>query len=304
MFYIVLCAALAGAMLVVSAVLCLYAAKTLKSIDKMLDSAIDGEFTENSFTERRLSRTEGKMRRYLLLGRTSMRETEEERDRIKALIADISHQTKTPIANILLYSQLLSERAEKDSEEARLAERIEEQSEKLSFLISSLIKLSRLENGVLTLSPAENGIEKLIEAADYRDDAEKKGIEYSVDVPVGLTAYFDFKWTAEALSNIVDNAVKYTQSGGKINIRVQAYEMFVRIDVCDTGIGISEDETAKVFARFYRSPRVSGEKGVGIGLYLTREILHREGGYIKAAQATGGGSVFSVYLPKSNMSKV
>ncbi|MEG1062068.1 MAG: HAMP domain-containing sensor histidine kinase, partial [Oscillospiraceae bacterium] len=112
------------------------------------------------------------------------------------------------------------------------------------------------------------------------------------------SACFDAKWTGEALQNIVDNAIKYTPSGGEISMSVTAYSLFCRIDVADTGIGISEDETAKIFTRFYRSPTVQCEEGVGIGLYLAREIISGEGGYIKVASKRGSGSVFSVFLPR------
>ena len=120
-----------------------------------------------------------------------------------------------------------------------------------------------------------------------------------------ISACFDLKWTIEAISNIVDNAVKYTSEQGKIVVSVKEYEMFVRIDIEDNGIGISEEETAKIFLRFYRSQRVSDEKGVGIGLYLTREIISRQGGYIKVSSELEKGSCFSVFLPKQgNLSKL
>lgn len=113
------------------------------------------------------------------------------------------------------------------------------------------------------------------------------------------------KWTLEAVSNIVDNAIKYTPSGGSVTICSQEYEMFVCIRIADTGIGMSEEETAKIFTRFYRSSEVSDERGVGIGLYLAREIIAKEGGYIKVSSKKGEGSVFSVFLPKNkNLSKL
>ena len=108
-------------------------------------------------------------------------------------------------------------------------------------------------------------------------------------------ANFDAKWTAEALGNIVDNSVKYTDHGG-IDITVKIYEMFVRIDVTDSGIGISEAEQAQIFSRFYRSEQVREQNGVGIGLYLAREIISHEGGYIKVISEPGKGSTFSVFL--------
>lgn len=96
--------------------------------------------------------------------------------------------------------------------------------------------------------------------------------------------------------NVVENAVKYTEQGG-IAITVISYEMFVRIDVADTGIGIPEDMQGKIFSRFYRSEDVREQEGVGIGLYLAREILDGENGYIKVSSRPGEGSDFSIFLP-------
>ena len=97
----------------------------------------------------------------------------------------------------------------------------------------------------------------------------------------------------------MDNAIKYTPQGGKVRVTVQAYELFCWIDISDTGIGISEDEIPKIFSRFYRSSAVSQEEGVGIGLYLTREIITMQGGYIKVSSEPDKGSCFSVFLPRS-----
>ena len=135
--------------------------------------------------------------------------------------------------------------------------------------------------------------------------AEEKGVTLTFkDVP-NVTAVFDIKWTAEAISNMIDNAIKYTEAGGSVEVSAAEYEMFVKIDISDTGIGMTEDETAKVFTRFYRSPRVHDDRGVGIGLYLAREIVSRQGGYIKVRSEVGQGSVFSVFLPKTtNLSKL
>lgn len=102
---------------------------------------------------------------------------------------------------------------------------------------------------------------------------------------------------AEALFNIVDNAIKYTHQGGKVSITVIPYSFFLRIDIADNGIGIAESEYSKIFGRFYRSQAVSEQEGVGIGLYLAREIVSTQGGYIKVISKAGRGSVFSVILP-------
>lgn len=278
----------------------------LKHLDDMIDSAKSGKFSETDYSEKRLSSLESKMYQYLSAGKTAMHELTSEKDSIKTLVSDISHQTKTPVSNILLYTQLLAESKELNEKDKQLARQIEYQTEKLDFLIASLVKISRLENGIIRLAPKKENISTLLNNLDFKSQASEKSIALTIETSNNLGAYFDLKWTLEALSNIVDNAIKYTPSGGSVSIKAIEYEMFVRIDVTDTGIGMNEDETSKVFARFYRSPRVSQEKGVGIGLYLAREILARENGYIKISSKIHKGSTFSLFLPKTdpNLSKL
>lgn len=293
-------------LVIVLAVVYIRVSLLLKHLDNMIDSAKNGNFSETNYNEKRLSRLESKMYQYLSAGKTSMCELTSEKDSIKMLVSDISHQTKTPVSNILLYTQLLAESKELNEKDKQLARQIEDQTEKLNFLIASLVKISRLENGIIRLSPKKENVSTLLNNMDFQSQASEKSIALTIETSNNLEAYFDLKWTLEALSNIVDNAIKYTPSGGSVSIKVIEYEMFVRIDVIDTGIGMNEDETSKVFARFYRSPRVSQEKGVGIGLYLAREILAMENGYIKISSKIHKGSTFSLFLPKTdpNLSKL
>lgn len=274
--------------------------KIMSGLENMIDRAIDNTFSESTFTEKKLSKLEAKMYRYLSAGSTSLRQVNLEKDRIKTFIADISHQTKTPISNILLYAQLLKETPDLDDGTRQIVSQIETQTEKLSFLIASLVKTSRLENGIIAVAPRQNRVGELLRQLEheYASGAGQKGVTFRVDFPIDPTAFFDQKWTLEALSNIVDNAIKYTPPGGLVTVSAREYEMFVCIDVTDSGIGMTEEETAKIFTRFYRSPQVYEEKGVGIGLYLAREIVSKEGGYIKVSSELSKGSTFSVFLPK------
>ena len=292
------CLIIFGAALIAYAVYCrLHLKKQINKIDAMLDEAINGTFVEKEYNETQLSYLESKLWKYLSSSEISARKTGEEKAKIKTLIADISHQTKTPIANICLYSELLSE-SELSEEQKDYTERISAQSDKLSFLISSLVKLSRLETGIISLSPKENLIapmlEKIISQAQLK--ASAKGLQ--LDLICGdEKAVFDEKWTNEAIWNIVDNAIKYTERG-KVSITVKNYEMFVCVEIADTGCGILEEEQARIFARFYRSEKTSSEEGVGIGLYLARQIISAQNGYIKISSEIGKGSVFSVFLSK------
>ncbi len=295
---IVFCVAAVIGLIIATGVFFYRTERTWKGIEHMIESAKTGDFSETDYDEGRFSRLESQMFQYLSYGQTARAQVEEEREKIKILVSDISHQTKTPIANMLLYTQLLEENESLDENAGHLVLQIEEQTKKLNFLIQSLIKTSRLESGMLEVWPEYRGIDDLLCKLDYSMAAKQKGISFFIEEAPGVAACFDLKWTLEALSNIVDNAIKYTQEGGAVTVTAKDYEMFARVDIEDTGIGMEEGETAKIFARFYRSPAVSGEAGVGIGLYLAREILSREGGYIKVDSCLGKGSRFSVFLPK------
>lgn len=270
--------------------------KIMERMEKMLDDAIDGNFQEEIFDENKLSRIENRLSQYLAASEVSAKNLAEEKDKIKTLISDISHQTRTPVSNLLLYSELLLEE-DLPHEVMDSVGQIRSQAEKLSFLITSLVKLSRLETGILTLNPVFHLLDGMLSDIyrQYQPVAEAKGLSFTVHSNYER-AMFDEKWTSEALGNIVDNAIKYTDSGS-VDISVKSYEMFVCIEVKDTGIGIKESESAKIFGRFYRSQEVKEEKGTGIGLFLARQIISSQGGYIKVSSRMGKGSVFSTYLP-------
>ena len=271
--------------------------KTMDTLEKMIDSAADGEYSETKFDESRLSALETKFSNYLSSSSTSSKNIMKEKEKIKTLISDISHQTKTPISNLILYSELIEE-GDLSEDMRSNVEAIKQQAEKLEFLIKSLVKLSRLENGILNLSPRKEEIQPMLQDIyeQYISKAIGKNLELNIEKTTSK-ATFDRKWTTEALGNIVDNAIKYTNAG-EITINVKEYEIFIRIDISDTGIGIDESEQAEVFSRFYRSQSVHNDEGVGIGLYLTREIISSEGGYIKLTSELGVGSTFSVYIPR------
>ena len=273
----------------------------LQKMDEMLDAAIDGSFAEHDFSEQQLSKLESKMYRYLSKQEAQKRALETERENINRLIGDISHQTQTPLANVLLYTQLLAESETLGAHERELAGKTAVQAEKLSFLIASLVKTSRLENHVIQLRPQRGDIGQLLAELyeTYAGKAAAAGRTLELVQPEhALSARFDRKWTLEAVGNLIDNAIKYTETGGHIRLTATDYEMFVRIDVTDNGMGIAEAEQAQIFGRFYRSQTVSDEKGVGIGLYLAREIIEKEDGYLRLQSKLGAGSCFSVFLPK------
>ena len=272
--------------------------RTLRRLNAMLDRAIAGGFSEERFDETELSALEGRLARFLRGSAAARRTVETEQAAVKTLIADISHQTRTPIANLLLYASLLSE-SELDPRQREQVNALSAQAEKLSFLIKALVKASRLEAGIVAPAPAVNPVGPLLENAVKQEGpaALAKQITLTAE-PFDGSAAFDPRWTGEALGNVVNNAVKYTPPGGRVSVSAQLLDSFCRIDVADTGPGVPESEQAAVFNRFYRGGATRAAEGLGLGLYLAREILARQGGYIRLSSRPGEGCVFSLYLPK------
>ena len=291
-------AILAASILLAGGVVLWYRRRTrriLHNLNRMLDIAMQGDFTEDSFDESLLSALESKLAHYLAASTVSARNVAAEKEKLKALIGDISHQTKTPIANILLYTQLLAEQpGNRDCLDA-----LEGQTRKLQSLIEALVKTSRLESGVIALHPVPGNLLPVLESAiaQLAPKAAAKGISIAMEA-LDAEAVFDPKWTEEAVYNLLDNAVKYSPPGGSVTVSTSVYPMFSAIHIRDTGPGIPEEEQSRVFQRFYRGAKHNDEEGVGIGLYLVRQIAQGQGGYVKVSSQMGEGSTFSLYLPR------
>lgn len=267
----------------------------LSHMDDLISQAERGTFERPDISEEKLSAVEEHLKRYLDNSAVAAANQQEQKQMIQSLISDISHQTLTPVANMKIYTELLCEQR---GEQSAWIDTIQEQADKLEFLIQSLVKLSRMESGMISVQPRFTEIGELFDKLqrEYEQKAAEKGIALRME-QTGLWAQFDLKWTAEAVGNILDNAIKYTRNDQPVQVSAQAYSFFIRIDITDHGIGIQEEEVARIFTRFYRSFEVADEPGVGIGLYLAREIIRAQKGYIKVASQYGKGSTFSVFLP-------
>ena len=222
-----------------------------------------------------------------------------ERASLQELISDISHQVKTPIANLQMVNATLLEQPVPEEKQQEFLMASSGQLEKLDFLMQAMIKTSRLETGVISLDKKMQPLYDTLAAAlgGILLNAERKNIHVSVACPADIVLAHDRKWTSEALFNILDNAVKYTPSGGDIQVSVQSWEFYVKVDIIDSGKGIAENRQGRIFKRFYREEEVHDIEGIGIGLYLAREIVTMQGGYIKVVSTVGCGSTFSVFLP-------
>lgn len=224
-------------------------------------------------------------------------ESRSEKNKMKELISDISHQTKTPAANLKLCLEILQDEPMSGRAEEFL-QSMESQIGKLDFLLQGMVKISRLETGVIKIQDRESDLRRTIgqAVAAIVPKAEKKQIRLYVDCEREIRIRHDGKWTGEAVFNVLDNAVKYTDAGGSIHIGVTVQEIFTQIRIRDTGKGIAPERQAEIFTRFYREPEVHEQEGIGIGLYLTRKILELQKGYIEVRSEAGEGAEFRLYL--------
>ena len=268
-----------------------------RTMDQMISGSENPVRTADS--ETLFARISYRLLRLYDIMQENRRKVDEERQELQMLVSDVSHQVKTPVSNLKMVTDTLLTKPVTEEERREFLQGIRSQTDKLEFLFQSLVRTSRLEIGTIRLekkdSPLIGTLAMACSGIVYA--AEKKNISVTVDCPDNLRFFHDSKWTAEALFNLLDNAVKYTRAGGKIHVSVEQWEMYVKLDVSDTGKGIPESNQAAIFRRFFREEEVHGEQGVGIGLYLAREIITRQGGYIKVTSEVGRGSTFSVFLP-------
>jgi signal transduction histidine kinase len=236
-----------------------------------------------------------------------LREQLVQNERLKAeFVATMSHELRTPLNVVLGFGSLLADEAfgELNPQQGEACQKILESSERLAILINDLLDFSRLQAHTLDFQFASLDVPELLQ--EIMDDivplAEKKGLEASLDVAADLPRLrADPDRLRQTLKHLLDNALKFTPSGGKIGVRAwfEAEDGFLRIDVWDTGIGIPNESMHRLFDRFYQvdssNTRLYG--GTGIGLALVKELVERHGGQVMVDSKVGKGSNFQIWLP-------
>lgn len=223
----------------------------------------------------------------------------QEQENIKGLVSDISHQLKTPLANLKMYSEFLEDETLSDEKRREYVAILRLSVERLNFLSGSMIKISRLEGGLIHLDMHKQSLNETVLKAvkDIYPKAKKKGTEIVYSEEADIVLSHDRNWTAEAVFNLLDNAVKYSESEAKIYLSVKQFGLFAAIEVTDENKPVPEEEQNKIFMRFYRGSNSRNREGIGIGLYLSREIAIRQGGYMNL-KTSDNGNTFSFVLYK------
>ena len=274
---------------------------------KKLDRILDGFWRENTgegeahypdFLETRESRIVSQLERILAVLRYREKQAVGEKDQVMHLISDISHQLKTPLANIVMNMELLQDPTLEEGRRREFLEHTKNQAGKMQWLMADLLKASRLENGMICFKAGYTGIrETIARAVSFVFPlASARKIELIAEEFEDVKLYHNPKWTAEALSNLLENAIKYSPENSRIRIALTRLDLYTGITISDEGIGIPQSEYQQIFKRFYRGKEVEGQEGSGLGLYLAQLILQREKGYITVTSRVEEGSCFSLFL--------
>ena len=251
----------------------------MRELSDYIDKALDGNLEITEFDEKELSKIKSKLIKFLYASQVKEAKINTEKSKTKDLIADISHQTKTPITNLSLYISLLE-----DDPKDEYLEVIKYELNKLEFLIQNLVKSSRLESDIISLQKHQANLKDIVEDVLR----EFKVILYEKCISIDLKAEdlifaLDERWLKEAIHNLVDNAIKYSPNGSTINISIYKSYLNYNLDIENECKDISEEALPKIFERFYRGKNSVSKDGLGLGLYIAREIIEKHGGNIKAS---------------------
>lgn len=277
-----------------------YMVSIAADLSELCDSLVTLEerqlFPENE--DSILSKLQSKVMKLVKILKKKNADAFQEQENIKALVSDISHQLKTPIANLKMYSEFLADDSLTEQKRREYVEIIQMSVERLIFLSESMIKLSRLESGLIHLHPEVQSLNETVLKAikDVFVKARDKGVEITYAGEESVLVCHDKSWTAEAIFNLLDNAVKYSPSGSVVAVTIRRLGMFSAVEVADMALPIPEIERTKIFSRFYRGQNSRNTEGIGVGLYLAREIAVKQKGYLNLS-CRETGNVFSIFLP-------
>lgn len=216
------------------------------------------------------------------------------RDFLKSTISDISHQLKTPLAALTMYQEIMEDESDNPVMVKEYSLKMRTALKRMEQLIQSMLKITRLDAGSIVFEKDYYTLANVITNAinDLTTRAEKENKEIRIEGDLSLRLFCDMDWTAEAMGNIVKNALDHTDAGGKIYISCEHTPAMVRICIADNGHGIAPEDMHHIFKRFYRSKKTLQTQGIGLGLPLAKAIVEGQGGIISVQSDYLQGTVF------------
>ena len=237
----------------------------------------------------------------LFMAGRAMRPARESFERQRAFVADASHELKTPLTLIRADAEVVLYRGLLNPDDRKLVEHALAETDRMGAILSDLLLVARLDAGKLevTRKPFDLAASLAEEAERFGARAANKGVRFEVDVQGELQVHGDPKRTGQILAVLLDNAVRFTPSGGRIDVSGELREGWAVASVKDTGPGIASEHLWRVFDRFYRAEaaRTRGGGGTGLGLAIGRELARVQGGDLVAENPKDGGALFRLRLP-------
>ena len=279
----------------------IYISNIIMDLSRLLEQLMELEqqeiFPNNDDTL--VSKLQNQIVRLIHILRKQNEREKREHENIKHLVSDISHQLKTPLSNLKMYTEFLRNDEITPEQKQGYLRVLDTSLERLLFLSESMIKVSRLESGLIQLDCQKTDINQTILKAIKDAYAKAKENQIEIRYEEGFTGQIvhDSKWTSEAVYNLIDNAIKYGQIGNIITVSIRELGMMIEISVEDQNQPINKMEYNSIFERFYRGEGSSKIEGVGIGLYLAREIIEKQGGCVSVKPGQEGNR-FMVVLAK------
>ncbi len=215
---------------------------------------------------------------------------------LKDTISDISHQLKTPLAALHMYTEIIAEEPGHKESVERFSEKTMQSLERIEQLVQALLKVSRIDAGSIVFHKEWHSALALIEsaAADLSVRAQKEGKKLIMEGDPAQMLLCDGSWTREAVANLIKNALDHTDEGGVVTVSWECSPAVFRMTVSDDGCGIAEEDIYHVFKRFYRSKRDGGRQGIGLGLPLAKSIVEGQDGILSVSSTPGEGTVFTI----------
>lgn len=275
--------------------------KKISSLSSDIDSALHGKNSVDfsDYSEGELAVLQSEIKKLIIELREQASQLKNDKIHLANSLADISHQIRTPLTSINIITTMLSKRELTEEKRLELVKQLEMLLSRIDWLISSLLKMSKLDAGTADMTATKISVAEVIRCATEPIAIPMELRAQSMDVNISGDESFigDFKWTVEAVGNILKNCMEHTPVGGKIEVIASENAIFTEIIISDNGSGIDKEDLPHLFERFYKG-KSSSEHSVGIGLALARMIITNQNGTIKAGISENCGAMFTIRFYK------